>query len=1781
MANTVGAASIELSVDSTGVETGLARAETAVTRTGRTIQTFGTNGAAAIDSVGTGANGTATRVEAATRSMIGNIQRTTATMEAGSRTSRAYFEALASQRGVNRDALRPYLDQLDAVAARQRIATAAVEASNPALARVGVSAAQTANALRGVPAQFTDIVTSLQGGQAPLTVFLQQGGQLRDMFGSTGGAARALGGYIAGLINPFTVAAAAGIALAGAYYQGSKEASGYERAIVLTGNAVGITSGQIADMARNIDAVVGTQGKAAETLTAMAQSGQVAGDNLERFSRVAIEMERTVGKSVEDTVTDLAALGKAPLEASKKLSDQYRYLTAATYDQIRALTEQGRAEEAAATAQQAYIDAFEERSKKLEGRLGIIERSWRAVKDAASETWDTIMGIGREETVGDKLVRASNVLMNKQSGLAQRVASGKGDDRISQQLRADIADAQAYKKELEGQADAAKRLIAIETGKQDLDKASIDWKEQGLKLLTKEQQLEKEIAETRRKGLAAGVSDKEINDRIAAIQKRAAGTTSKSTDGIDAQIEMVRRRAAVEDAVAQRSRMLLESNKAAGLVAEEQYIQAVEALEVGAFAREKARLQEELRLAAGKPNSLKEQAALRGQIEAVEANIVTRRLQTENQLNEMEVKRNRTAAENYANVVDRAMAERDSIAGQVAAQQDYNATIGKTAEEIAKLEANRLLERAATAEQNAGIAEGLDLSGKLSDSYRKQADELRGLAAAKVQGEEAQRAAKAAQDLDSYLDPARAKDFGDALRDAFGGAGSAIVAMTGALDTFNRKQESAEKARGDAALELLTGQKNEKEYAERVAAINKKDTADRLRGYGDMAGAAAGFFNEQSRGYQVLQAVSQAFHAAELAATLAELVPKGISAVLSQGQGDPISAIPRMAAMAAIVAGLGVAIGGIGSSGTGGTSAADMQKTQGSGSVFGDSKAQSDSIAASLEALEQNSDSLIPINRGMLDALRAIEASMTGLTNLVVRVPGLVEGENLGIATGTIKTSGSLGDRAIGSTVGSIAGLAFGPLGAIVGGVLGDVAAKLWGKTKREIVDSGLQFGGSVRDLQGGMGFEQYASVDTTKSSWFGLKKRTSNSIETAGLDAELSAQFGLVFRNVETALEAAAAGLGIGADHVNEVLDSLSIDMTKVSLKGLSGQALTDAISTVISKATDDMAAAVFPELDSFRKVGEGYAQTVIRLASEYGQLDVALASIGKQFGAVGVQSLAARQNLTEMVGGIDKFVEQTSSFADNFLTEAERLAPVQKYVAKQMAALGLATVTTKDQFKALVQGLDLSTAAGAKQYASLMAVADAFAAVTDAADELAKQRADLEGQISDLTGTSAQATLRQRQLELAAMEASLRPLQERIYALQDEKAAASALITGAESALGVLQQIVGRQKAALQEAHQIELKALTERIAVQTESVSKFKTLADALKSTLGQMEVPGQESGARQQAQAELRAALAIARAGGPLPDAESLRDALSIVTKDASDQFSSYTEYMRDFYATASDVSGLEGLADSSLTVAERTLDALNAQKDASEKAYEKQIAGLDALVEDGQQQISLLKGMDTSLLTIAQGIAGLAQAIAAANANPLASAAGSITASYQAELGRNPDAAGMEFWQGQVANGATVGSVKDAIANSREAQIRDLYTSLLGRDPDPSGMGFWMGTGGSIDEIKQGIQNSDEYIKHLRGFAVGTNYVPKTMPALIHEGERIIPAADNRALMAMLDQPGRDDSALLDEVRGMRAEFALVRPFVIQTAQNTGKTSDLINNNTGGGGPMLVRILENA
>ncbi|HCI6737409.1 TPA: phage tail tape measure protein [Klebsiella quasipneumoniae subsp. quasipneumoniae] len=64
-----------------------------------------------------------------------------------------------------------------------------------------ISAGQYRQAMRQLPAQITDVVTSLAGGQPVWLVAIQQGGQIKDSFGGIGNATKAL----LTLINPLNV----------------------------------------------------------------------------------------------------------------------------------------------------------------------------------------------------------------------------------------------------------------------------------------------------------------------------------------------------------------------------------------------------------------------------------------------------------------------------------------------------------------------------------------------------------------------------------------------------------------------------------------------------------------------------------------------------------------------------------------------------------------------------------------------------------------------------------------------------------------------------------------------------------------------------------------------------------------------------------------------------------------------------------------------------------------------------------------------------------------------------------------------------------------------------------------------------------------------------------------------------------------------------------------------------------------------------------------------------------------------------------------------------------------------------------------------------------------------------------------------------------------------------------------------------------------------------------------------------------------------------------------
>lgn len=309
------------------------------------------------------------------------------------------FDAYSKQIEVTRNRLTGFSDQLN---------------------KTGMSAKQTAAAMRMVPAQMTDIVVSLASGQAPLTVLLQQGGQLKDMFGGVVPAAKALGGYVAGLINPFTLAAAAVGVLGLAYYKGSQEQDEFYRSLTLTGNLVDKTSSQLADIAARVSvATNSTTAAAASTLNQLVSSGKVAGDSLERVTTAIVKTSDATGIATDKLVVDFNDIAADPVDAITKLNEQYHFLTLATYNQIKALQDEGNTQEAARVATDAYANTMQQRSADIQENLGLLEKSWKSLSGAAKDAWDTMLNIGREQTVVDKLATLNENIADAQKRQAE------------------------------------------------------------------------------------------------------------------------------------------------------------------------------------------------------------------------------------------------------------------------------------------------------------------------------------------------------------------------------------------------------------------------------------------------------------------------------------------------------------------------------------------------------------------------------------------------------------------------------------------------------------------------------------------------------------------------------------------------------------------------------------------------------------------------------------------------------------------------------------------------------------------------------------------------------------------------------------------------------------------------------------------------------------------------------------------------------------------------------------------------------------------------------------------------------------------------------------------------------------------------------------------------------------------------------------------------------------------------------------------------------------------
>lgn len=508
--------------------------------------------------------------------------------------------------------------------ARLREQEVAMGAAGRSFDKYGNSAAQTAAAMRGVPAQLTDVVVSLQAGQQPMTVLLQQGGQLKDMFGGIVPAARALGSTLLGLISPYTLVAGAAVAFGIAAYQGNEEAKQLNRTIQLTGNYAGVTADKIRSMAVAAAGDGGSRRQAQQAVEALVATGQISGDTVQKMSATMVAFQKVSGTAMDELSKDFAKMPEGVTKWAEEHNRSLNFMTLAQWDYIRTLEESGNREAAMRETSQALHDYL---GTEAPQKLGLLERAWRDVKGAVDGAWESMKRVGQEQ---DPLTARINTL---RENLARMKARDNGPAGLNDAGRTRVANAEGALRDAEDQKALEEAAALVKGVNAAANAASIDAAKRldGLDRETnKVKQLNFALAENLRFENAIRAV-KPGDERITpeAIKAREAATRKKFEDkdansagqnGLSAQLAAMQAQARLREEALRAETSALEGQRAAGLLSEEDFIRRRAAAQRAALADELAIVRQQADIAGGK-KQLAERERYLGRVQELEAQI--------------------------------------------------------------------------------------------------------------------------------------------------------------------------------------------------------------------------------------------------------------------------------------------------------------------------------------------------------------------------------------------------------------------------------------------------------------------------------------------------------------------------------------------------------------------------------------------------------------------------------------------------------------------------------------------------------------------------------------------------------------------------------------------------------------------------------------------------------------------------------------------------------------------------------------------------------------------------------------------------------------------------------------------------------------------------------------------------------------------------------------------------------------------------------------------------------
>lgn len=363
------------------------------------------------------------------------------------KTRAELLEMKAAQLGVSKEAA-PFINSL-----KQQ--EQELKKQHGTMVLAGLSAGQYGNAIRQLPAQITDVVTSLASGMPVWMVAIQQGGQINDSFGGIGNvmtlAKETTIDYISSVtelksafadvrdlsmdaiarfgraVTIFGVGiAAVAAALGKAAYDSWSSQRELANAIVLTGGYAAVTTGQLQDYAEQVsETSTATTNAITDIATSLAKSGKYSLTQIKAMTKTIAEWESQTGESTEKITGYFDAIAKDPVKGLAELNKNFNFLTEGQLTYIESLRKTKGETAAVEAATKIFAETMDKRLKDIADSATPLETMWSDIKKWASDAWGW---------VGDHTLGALNLIVDTVSSIINviRKLITDGDAMIAQ-----------------------------------------------------------------------------------------------------------------------------------------------------------------------------------------------------------------------------------------------------------------------------------------------------------------------------------------------------------------------------------------------------------------------------------------------------------------------------------------------------------------------------------------------------------------------------------------------------------------------------------------------------------------------------------------------------------------------------------------------------------------------------------------------------------------------------------------------------------------------------------------------------------------------------------------------------------------------------------------------------------------------------------------------------------------------------------------------------------------------------------------------------------------------------------------------------------------------------------------------------------------------------------------------------------------------------------------------------------------------------------------------------